>query len=68
MAISPSGSKHHYFKHPGNGIKVISRGLPGYPGVDIKGDGGMVIAPPSVRGDGVIAGSTTTPSPKRRNG
>ena len=49
MAISPSGSKHHYFKHPGNGIKVISRGLPGYPGVDIKGDGGMVIAPPSVR-------------------
>ena len=26
--------------------------LPGYPGVDIKGDGGMFVAPPSVRGDG----------------
>ena len=33
--------------------KVISRSLPGYPGVDIKGDGGMFVAPPSRRNDGV---------------
>ena len=51
MAESPSGSPHRIYKHPGHGIKVISRGLPGYPGVDIKGDGGMFVAPPSVRGE-----------------
>jgi hypothetical protein len=50
MAISPSGSKHRYYKHPGGGIKIVSRSVA--PGVDVKGDGGMVIAPPSVRGDG----------------
>jgi hypothetical protein len=46
MAISPSGSVHRYFKHPGcyviNSESVIA------PGVDVRGDGGMVIAPPSV--------------------
>src|SRR5258708_1495652 len=52
MARSPSGSPQRIHKHPGHGIKVISRGLPGYPGDDIKGDGGMFVAPPSVRSDG----------------
>ena len=47
MAESPSGSVHRIYKHPGNGVEVISHGLPGYPGVDIKGDGGMFVAPPS---------------------
>ncbi len=46
QAISPSGSIHYYFNHPGfkvkNSVSVI--GL----GIDIKGDGGMVVAPPSV--------------------
>jgi hypothetical protein len=46
-AVSPSGSRHHYFKHPGNGIKVVSNAIA--LGVDVKGDGGMVIAPPSVK-------------------
>jgi hypothetical protein len=48
MAVSPSGSIHHYFKHPGGKIKSCTIA----PGVDIKGDGGMVIAPPSLRSDG----------------
>ena len=52
MAESPSGSVHRIYKHPGRGIKVVTRALSGYPGVDIKGDGGMFVAPPSVRSDG----------------
>jgi Bifunctional DNA primase/polymerase, N-terminal/Primase C terminal 2 (PriCT-2) len=51
MAVSPSGSVHRYYKHPGNGMMIKSAAL--VHGVDIKGDGGMVIAPPSRRGDGV---------------
>jgi hypothetical protein len=47
MAISPSGSIHRYFNHPGTGIKVVSRSNI-MPGVDCKGDLGMVISPPSV--------------------
>ena len=52
MAQSPSGSVHRYYRHPGNGISIKSRSGEFAPGVDVKGDGGMVIAPPSKRGDG----------------
>jgi Bifunctional DNA primase/polymerase, N-terminal/Primase C terminal 2 (PriCT-2) len=52
MAESPSESKHRYFKHPGAGTKIVnSASMLGH-GIDVRGDGGMVIAPPSVRGDG----------------
>ena len=54
MGESPTGSPHYYFKHPGNGLKVNCSSSKLAPGVDVKGDGGMVIAPPSVRpGKGV---------------
>ena len=56
MAESPSGSLHHYFNHPGRGIKVKTVDSSIAPGVDTRGDGGMVVAPPSVRDDGNIAG------------
>jgi DNA polymerase I-like protein with 3'-5' exonuclease and polymerase domains len=49
MAESPSGSVHRYFKHPGNGQKIKSTDSKLALGVDIRGDGGMVVAPPSVR-------------------
>ena len=52
MAESPSGSVHRYYRHPGNGIRITSRSGALARGVDVKGDGGMVIAPPSKRGDG----------------
>jgi Bifunctional DNA primase/polymerase, N-terminal/Primase C terminal 2 (PriCT-2) len=52
MAESPSGSLHFYFQHPGKGIKVKNSTSELAPGVDCRGDGGMVIAPPSRRGDG----------------
>ena len=49
MARSPSGSVHRYYQHPG-GIRLKSIAIAA--GVDIKADGGMVIAPPSKRADG----------------
>ena len=48
MAISPSGSKHHYFRHPGDLYIKNSASRLGA-GVDVRGDGGMVLAPPSVK-------------------
>jgi hypothetical protein len=48
QAISPSGSVHRYFGHPGAGIKIRNSASELGPGIDVRGDGGMVIAPPSV--------------------
>ena len=52
MAESPSGSIHYYFKHPGGDTKIKNSASEIASGVDVRGDGGMVIAPPSVRKDG----------------
>jgi hypothetical protein len=52
MAESPSGSLHRYFQHPGGDIKIKTSASEIGPGVDVRGDGGMVIAPPSKRSDG----------------
>lgn len=49
MAISPSGSLHRFYKHPGADFKVWCSSSVVAPGVDIKGDGGMVLAPPSYK-------------------
>jgi hypothetical protein len=40
------GGWHLLYTHPGGYIP--SRKLPGHPGVDVKADGGYVVAPPSV--------------------
>jgi hypothetical protein len=48
MAISPSGSPHRYFNYPKDTtIKNSTSKIA--PGIDVLGDGGMVIAPPSIR-------------------
>jgi hypothetical protein len=44
--ITGSGGQHLFYLHPGQ--RIPSRPLPGWPGVDIKGDGGYVVAPPSI--------------------
>ncbi len=48
MAISPSGSLHYYFRWPKRGL-VCNSASKIAPGVDIRGEGGMVLAPPSVK-------------------
>jgi hypothetical protein len=49
MACSPSGSEHWYFNHPGDDIKVKNSASEIAAGVDVRGDGGMVLMPPSYR-------------------
>jgi AAA domain/Bifunctional DNA primase/polymerase, N-terminal len=46
-AESPSGSIHRYYNHPGFNIKNSASVIG--PGIDVRGDGGMVVAPPSVK-------------------
>ena len=48
---SPTGSKHRYFKYPQDRVIKNSANRIG-PGIDVRGDGGMVIAPPSVTDKG----------------
>jgi hypothetical protein len=42
---TPTGGAHLYFRHPGTDIRNSVRRLG--PGLDVRGDGGYVIAPPS---------------------
>lgn len=48
-AISGGGGRHLYFAHPGGHVhnKV---GIA--PGIDLRGDGGMIVAPPSIHPSG----------------
>jgi hypothetical protein len=50
-AMSPSGSVHRYFNHPGVDIKVKTSTSEIGPGIDVRGDGGMVLGVPSVKPD-----------------
>jgi hypothetical protein len=52
QAISPSGSIHHYLRHPGGGIKIKGSASEIGAGIDIRGDGNMTVAPPSINPDG----------------
>ena len=45
MVTTPRGGMHIYFAHPGDAILCSASKLA--PGVDVRGDGGYIIAPPS---------------------
>jgi hypothetical protein len=47
---TPRGGQHFYFVHPGFELRNTT-GFPG-PGLDVRGDGGYVLAPPSVAAGG----------------
>ncbi len=52
MVLTGGGGWHYYFKHPGPGVHVPnSIGQLG-PGLDVRGDGGYVVAPPSIHSSG----------------
>lgn len=60
---SPGGSRHLYFKHT-DGIGCSNAGLPA--GLDVKGDGGYVLAPGAVTAKGaytVVKGALTAKMP-----
>jgi len=46
VATTPRGGYHYYYRIP-DGRSFRSGQLPGYPGIDVKADGGYVVAPPS---------------------
>lgn len=48
-AVTGGGGRHIYFRHPGAPVmnRVALR-----PGIDLRGDGGCVVAPPSVHSSG----------------
>ena len=43
------GGLHYYFRHPGYHCKNFTKK---YPGIDFRGDGGYVVAPPSLHKSG----------------
>jgi hypothetical protein len=51
MAMSPTGSVHRIFRHPGSDVWIKNSTGEVAKGVDVRGDGGMFIAPPSVKPD-----------------
>ena len=50
-AQSGSGGRHLYFLHPGQRI-TNSEQLAGFAGLDVRGDGGYIVAPPSLHRSG----------------
>ncbi len=52
QAITGGSGPHLYFAHPGEGIIIKSQAGQLAPGLDVKGDGGYVIAPPSLHQSG----------------
>ena len=50
VVYTQSGGKHHWFKHPGFHVKTCAGELA--KGIDVRGDGGFVFAPPSKTKEG----------------
>jgi hypothetical protein len=50
MVITGGGGLHLYFRHPGFEIRNSAGALG--PGLDLRGDGGYIIAPPSLHASG----------------
>lgn len=49
QVVTGSKSPHYYFRHPGGKVgNVVGLG----PGIDLRGDGGLIIAPPSAHVSG----------------
>src|SRR5688572_6242147 len=50
--LTGGGGTHYYFSYPADGRPIPCRvGLAGFSGVDLKADGGYVVAPPSLHPD-----------------
>jgi predicted P-loop ATPase len=45
--ITGSGGSHYWFRHPGGNVAIANSASVLAPGLDVRGDGGYVLAPPS---------------------
>jgi hypothetical protein len=61
MAESPSGSIHYYWLWPTDGTVISNSTSKIDAGLDVRGEGGMVIAPPTRRKDGVYCWLNNNP-------
>jgi P4 family phage/plasmid primase-like protien len=52
-ATTPSGGQHCYFRYP-DALTIQTNSNKLAPGIDVRGAGGMVLAPPSVKPDGTV--------------
>jgi len=50
---SGSGGNHYYFRYPSDGLKIPLRKNHNGTKIDVRGDGGYVVAPPSVNENGL---------------
>lgn len=48
-SITGGGGRHLYFSHPGDAVKNRTNIKPG---IDLRGDGGCIVAPPSIHPSG----------------
>lgn len=48
-AVTGGGGRHIYFRHPGG---IVRNAVAILPGIDVRGDGGYVVAPPSMHASG----------------
>lgn len=55
LSVKTGRGKHFYFLHPGQPTRNFAKGRSSFPlpGVDFRGDGGYVVAPPSLHSTGV---------------
>jgi len=47
QVVTGRGGRHYYFEHPGEGRRVYNSAGKIAPGIDVRGDGGYVVLPPS---------------------
>lgn len=52
VSLTGGGGAHYLFAHPGEGDVPNRVNLAGHTGVDLKGDGGYIVAPPSNHASG----------------
>ena len=52
ICLTGGGGTHEYFRHPGEQRIPCRSNLGGFSGIDLKGDDGYVVAPPSIHPNG----------------